>query len=306
MITLNGEKELIRVESWEEIQSRPDFDGQLDPTAHDLASIIGSYVFIDKIACGLSNCRKPHGRGYLVVTKTKRVTNIGKDCGAKYFGVDFEEMSRKFDDDIADKESRERLWSFAFRIDNVSAAVARIRKGGESGRGADWAQKRSRALMTMNSGCPAVVVRRVVQMLKTSESDVVIDREATAAETARAEAAASGRIARPHYVRESAGHVAHLDALSSENDLREMLIVDVEENLKAFALLDIDQLTRTQLRHWSKWAGGVDFTLEKAEAVVTKCHELLRAENLAPFAALLSTTEEASQFKAFLASLNAA
>lgn len=306
MITLNGEKELIRVESWEEIQSRPDFDGQLDPNAHDLASIIGSYVFVDRIACGLSNCRTPHGRGYLVATKDARVTNIGKDCGAKYFGVDFEELSRKFDNDIADKESRERLWSFAFRIDNVSSEVARIRKGDGSGRGADWAQKRSRALLTLNSGCPGAVVRQVVKMLKTGESDVVIDREATAVETARAEAAAGGRIARPHYVSENAGRVAHLDALNSENDLREMLIVDLEENLKAFALLDIDQLTRAELGHWSKWSVGVDFTLEKAESIVAKCRELLRAENLTPFAALLSTGEEEAQFKAFLNSLGAA
>jgi hypothetical protein len=42
MITLNGDKELTRVENWEVIQARPDFDGHLDPTAYELAAIIGS------------------------------------------------------------------------------------------------------------------------------------------------------------------------------------------------------------------------------------------------------------------------
>ncbi|MEM5300032.1 hypothetical protein VSR82_38040 [Burkholderia sp. JPY481] len=134
MITLNGDKELIRVGSWEDIQARPDFDGQLDPAAHELAAIIGSYVFPDYIACGLSNCRTKHGRGYLVATKDARVTNIGKDCGARYFGVDFEDMSWQFDKDIAAKENRERLWSFAFRIDTVSVTLLESAKGREATR----------------------------------------------------------------------------------------------------------------------------------------------------------------------------
>ncbi|WOD14376.1 hypothetical protein [Paraburkholderia kirstenboschensis] len=156
MITLNGDKELIRVENWEAIEARPDFDGQLDPAAHELAAIIGSYLFSDYIACGLSNCRTPHGRGYLVVTKDARVTNIGKDCGARYFGVDFEDMSRQFDRDIAANENRERLWSFAFQLDTVAADVVRIRKGEGSEPGADWLYKRSRALLNLNHGSKSI------------------------------------------------------------------------------------------------------------------------------------------------------
>jgi hypothetical protein len=106
MITLNGEKELTRIHDWADILARPGFDGQLDPNAHELEAIIGSYALRDKIPCGLSNCRTPHGRGYLVATKDGRTTNIGKDCGRVYFGVDFETMLSQFTRDIAAKEHR--------------------------------------------------------------------------------------------------------------------------------------------------------------------------------------------------------
>jgi hypothetical protein len=52
--------------------------------------------------------------------------------------VDFETMSRQFDRDIAAKENRERLWSFSFKLDEMTDDIATIRKGDGNGRGADW------------------------------------------------------------------------------------------------------------------------------------------------------------------------
>ncbi|GJH13594.1 hypothetical protein CBA19CS11_32170 [Caballeronia novacaledonica] len=103
----------------------------------------------------------------------------------------------------------------------------------------------------------------------------------------------------------SAGRVAHLDALHSENDLREILIVDIEENLKAFAALDIDQLTHTQLRHWAKWTGGVEPKLERAEEALRKGRALLVEANLEPLAATLAPLGIGRyEFQQFLASLS--
>ncbi len=78
MITLNSDKGLTLVERWDDITARPGFDGNLDPTAVELESILGSYVFRDDIICALSSCRQPHGKGYLVKAKNGRETNIGK------------------------------------------------------------------------------------------------------------------------------------------------------------------------------------------------------------------------------------
>ncbi len=78
----------------------------MNSSEHQLEAIIGRYSFLDKIKCGLSNCHTPHGRGYIVTTKAGLQTNIGKDCGKTYFGVDFETLPKKFDRDMTAAESR--------------------------------------------------------------------------------------------------------------------------------------------------------------------------------------------------------
>ena len=45
MITLNSDKGLVLVARWDDITTRPGFDGNLDPTAVELESILGSYVY---------------------------------------------------------------------------------------------------------------------------------------------------------------------------------------------------------------------------------------------------------------------
>jgi hypothetical protein len=210
MIVLNSDKELIRVESWEDIQSRPGFSSDLDPSQHELASIIGRYAFSDRIRCGLSNCHTPHAKGYIVATKDGRETNIGKDCGKTYFGVDFETMSRKFDQDITDKENREQLWSFSFKIEEVKAQVSGLR---DSAHGADWVYKTSRALIENGKGVPPGAVRRLAGMLKTGQTTITSEREATEREVEQLEVESGKRVQRPHYIEVPVARIDGLEAL---------------------------------------------------------------------------------------------
>src|SRR3546814_995823 len=85
MITINGEKGFVRIESWDDIESRPGFAKDIDPRSVKLKAIIGSYTFSDYIPCGLSTCHQPHGNGFLVVTVDGRETNIGRICGKRHF-----------------------------------------------------------------------------------------------------------------------------------------------------------------------------------------------------------------------------
>ncbi|PJO24289.1 hypothetical protein [Burkholderia glumae] len=303
MITINGEKELIRVESWDDIQTRPGFDGQLNPTDHELDSIIGNYIFPDQIPCGLSTCHRPHGRGYLVATKDGRLTNIGKDCGKTYFGVDFEAMSRQFDRDITAKENRERLWSFSFKIDEIFSTISQIRKGANGYAGADWIHKTSRPLLTLNQGYPDLVVRRVLDLLRTGSDQVLVQREASKDEAERADALAGRRVPRPHYIEESVGRISNLESLRKENDLREILIIELESKLKNFSEINIDTLLPTQLNQWSKWIGTVDGQIEKAIHSVESGAALLTKRNLQPLSMILERAEDAAVFQRYLEKL---
>src|SRR5882757_5817548 len=135
LITLNINHGLRQIEGWSDIEAMPGFQRNLDPSRHKLESIIGRSAFPDYVPCGLSNCHTPHGKGYIVKTIDGALTNIGKDCGKTYFGVDFETLSATFERDLKQTEQRERLNSFSLQIDDILARVTELRKGGK---GADW------------------------------------------------------------------------------------------------------------------------------------------------------------------------
>lgn len=292
MIVLNSEKEIIRVETWADITERPGFSGDLNPTAHTLDSIIGRYAFKEYVPCGLSNCHTPHGKGYIVVTKDGQMTNIGKDCGKTYFGVDFETLSNKFDRDMTEKENREKLWNFFFRSEEVLAQVTCLRK---QERGADWVNKQTIALQNIRE-VPAKVVRRLASMVKSRDPRLTRDREATDAEVAQLEQAQGRRVSRPHYVSEPLGEVIGLDALFHENNLKVLLIDGVVERIKELSECDIDALTFEHLRKWSRWLGELDEVSERAERAVRSGRMLLTQDNLLRFSDAVDLNTDEHQF----------
>jgi hypothetical protein len=251
VIVLNQGKELVRVESWEDISGRPGFNGSLNPAEHELSAIIGQYAFGERIRCGLSNCQTLHARGYLVATRSGLETNIGKDCGKKFFGVNFEEMATRFDRDMRDKQARERLWDFSFKLDELRRRVNDLRAGD---RGADWVHKSTRPLVEPGKGVPGVVIRRLGVMVKTGSTGLMVEREATARELELARA--QGQRQPKQIVEEKVADVRGLDALLPENDLRQILVLDLEQTIKEFEAVDVDSLSSSGLSRWSRWAGN--------------------------------------------------
>jgi hypothetical protein len=289
LIVLNSLKEIVRVESWTDITERPGFSGMLDPSKHSLDAIIGRYGFAEKVPCGLSNCQTPHNRGYIVATKDGQETNIGKDCGKTYFGVDFETLSNKFDRDLTEKENREKLWTFFFCSEEVAAQVASMRS---EERGADWVFKQTKNLLDIRQ-VPGAVTRTLTAMIKSRDSRITHEREATGAEIAQLEQASGRRLPRPHYISVSLGELAGLPAFYPENNLRSILIEDLSVHLKDLNDINIDVLTYEQLRKWSQWIGALDATFERASAAVDSGRKLLTQHNLLPLAesARLNTIE---------------
>lgn len=299
MITLNTNKGLIRIEVWDEIESRPGFVN-LNPTEHKLDSIIGRYIFKDKIRCGLSNCHTPHAKGYIAATEDGHETNIGKDCGKTYFGVDFETLSRKFDRDITEAENREKLWNFSFQLEELESKINQLR---ESNRGANWVHKNTRPLVIPNKGCPEEIVRRISSMIKARINVLSTQREATEQEIERLETLENRKLQRPYYVDEPIAEIAGIQALYPKNDLRDLLISELETNIKIFKEKDIDTLNYEELRYWAKWIDSVDKTIDKANDVVSQGRKLLEAKNLEPFLSILTIPTDINLFRSYLKGL---
>lgn len=299
MIVLNTAKELVRLESWDDIEGRPGYSDELDPSQHKLSSIIGQYAFQAQIRCGLSNCHTPHNRGYLVVTQSGRETNIGKDCGKRYFGVDFENLAVRFDRDMREKLARENVGNFLLRLDETQQRLKDVLDGDRAGA---WVYKTSQPLLEPARGVPSDIVRAVAAMLKTGQSLLTKDRPASERETQIAEAGGN-RVKRPHMITEPIAEIRGLDALREENNLRKLLMVDLDTNLKALEGLNVDTMQPADVMRWSKWVNSVDAGFDRAEAAIRSGRELLTVENLSPFEEILKEPADRQRFNAFLKGL---
>ena len=300
MITLNTEKGLVRIESWDEITERPGFVSNLNSDTVELDAIIGSYLFKDFVLCGLSSCHTLHGRGYLVTTKDGQETNIGKDCGKKHFSVDFVTMRNAYARDFQNKERREQLEALQARIPSYLDAIKNIRAGSA---GADSLYSLLQSLTTRGKGMPETLIEEISKMAKARNGRIIRQRQATDLEIENLEAMQGKEIKRPHYIAEEIGHLAGIPALYPEHNLRELLVVDVAKGLERIQQLDIPSLRESELRAHRKWASDLDAKLNTVKQTVREAKTLLAQSNLSQLAELIKGKDEKYRFSKFLAQL---
>ncbi|MDG9758973.1 hypothetical protein N7365_12810 [Pseudomonas sediminis] len=301
MITLSTERGLVKVKDWDDILSLPGFIENLDPKDQKLDSIIGQYIFADKIRCGLSNCHTPHAKGYVASTESGQITNIGKDCGKRYFGIDFENLSKKFDSDVKAQNNRELLSTFKNQLEKVTEDIKFLRN---APKGADWVNRKARQLTSFGGEVPSEAVRKLIEMAKIKSGSLSINREATAEEIEDLEAISGKEIKiRPHYISEKIANIIGIEALYPENDLRQILVIDLESGIKQIDKLDIYTATHTQLAHHAKWASQYEEKIESARRSVQYGKALLAKENLAPLKHIIKSPADINSFENYLKSL---
>lgn len=277
MITLSTERGLVKVETWKEIEELPGFTKDIDPKEYELKEIIGRYIFKDYIKCGLSSCHTPHGKGYIVTTKTGPITNIGRDCGKNHFGVEFEELSKVLETEIRIKTYRDTIASFLIFIDQHKDAVKKLRSGDL---GADKVYKKAQMLVKRTSGCPEEAVGILSKLVRSRKADITKDRVASEQEVEDLEAIQGKRLPRPYYIEEKIDFLDGLPFLYKENDLRERLVIDLEGGLKAIEQLSLDDAPDSDLKRWSGWSSEVERKIEESKVILKYGLALLDKTNL--------------------------
>jgi hypothetical protein len=300
MITISLDKGYARIESWDEVLSRPGFKTDVDPKTTKLASIIGSYAFSTFQPCGLSSCHTPHGRGYLVVTSDGYETNIGSHCGKKYFSVDFERMAKVFDRDLRAQEQREALTAFQHQIPAVKARIQQLKEGEM---GANWIRKKLVELSSP-SALPTKITQLVARLAKLRNGALTISRLATPEELERFRAQGQPAKAGETYVEEPAGQLEGLAALYEENDLRELLVERMRP-MEVVEAADVEQLPDKARRELAKWVPSVEPTLAQAEAAIAAGRRLLTQSNLRQLAQFVESKEDRRALNAYLERLPA-
>lgn len=297
MITLNSDRGFVKVETWAEVEELPGFTSELNPKEHDLKDIIGRYIFKDYIKCGLSSCHTPHGKGYVVSTKSGPITNIGRDCGKTHFDVEFEEMSKSFERDVQLHNYRENIGGFLIVLDLHKQSISNIRNGAD---GADALFKKGQSLIKRTSGCPEEAVSICSRMIRSRDPSLLVTREATPKEIEDLEAIQGVSLQRPYYHEEKIGELKGLSFLYEENDLRNLLIVDLEEGLKAVSKIDLDNESFKDLKHWSVWCSDVERKIELARTVLEAGRMLIDKKNLLQIEGAITNPEQRKEYVRFI------
>ncbi|UZW62777.1 hypothetical protein [Lysobacter enzymogenes] len=301
MITLNTEKGLVRIDNWEDIESRPGFTPIIDPKTIKLKEIIGRYHFPFDIPCGLSNCRTPHQRGLLVVATDGREVNIGRHCGKREFGTDFHFLSRAFVAAERAQRYRETLGELKNRLPSIAAEISVIRHGPH---GAGWINTRVRQLNGKSVSLPTPFVNAVRQAIRRGDGVLTIQRAATKAERDAQEAASSvpgsERRQRIHsFVEDSVGQLEGFSALFPNNDLREIL-ASIEPLISEVSEVDIDSLPDKRLRELSKANSELEPNLERLRATIAAGRRLLVRSNIEQLARFATSRAEEKLLDQFL------
>ena len=97
--------------------------------------------------------------------------------------------------------------------------------------------------------------------------------------------------------------VAGLDALLPENNLRNLVVIELDEKIKKFESESIDSMSLKTLSDWVKWADQVPATLKRAIKSLKSGQILLTQENLAPFSQLLFAAAQKARLQKFLKGL---
>ncbi|MFC5571080.1 hypothetical protein ACFPN1_13520 [Lysobacter yangpyeongensis] len=304
MITLNSERGLVRIASWDDIESVPGFTADIDPKTVKLKEIIGSYTFDALIPCGLSTCHQPHGNGFLVAAADGRVTNIGRICGKKHFDVEFTQMSRVFLAAVRAQQNREFLGELKHRLPNITAEVAAF-KAGEWG--AAWINTRINQLTGKSGSLPTPIVNAVRQAVRRGDGALTIQRAATKEEREALAAAADvtglerrNRIS--DFVEVQVGQLDGFAALAPGNGLRDVLGA-IEPFLATLSEAEIDNLPDKQLRELSKAGSELEPNLERLRTVIGAGKRLLVQQNVQQLSQFATSSAESRLFATFLRDL---
>lgn len=297
MITLNDDKGLTRIESWDDVITRPGFTIDIDPRTVQLKTIIASYTLQNYVKCGLSTCHQPHGNGYLVVTKDGRETNIGKDCGKKHFSVDFESMRRNFDRNTKNKERRERLGILQNQLPEIKKTVSLMRKDSNGG---DWVYRTSRSLIDGSKGLPDCVVSTVRKMIQTGNNSVIIERLSKDSEVELSKLMGKSS---PQYVEENVGNLDGIRALLPDYDLRKIFAESIEPGIRKLESANIDLLSSKEVGDLINWANNLEPSIQQAKDSIILGRRLLTQENLKPLTSLLIKKEDKRRWSCFIKQL---
>lgn len=281
-----------KVESWEEIKSRPKFIDKISKSEHKLSEIIGFYRFKDEIHCGLKGCNQPHQMGYIVRTEDGIETNIGNVCGAGEFGIQFKELTEQFDNFMKLETNKMIVSEAKQKCDKWSASLEGLRKLRPS---IDSCSSNIEKIQN------AIHVGRLaateIRLLAKSQSGIVTLTEVETAKWTRSILFATNK-----HMRESGeatndfimGKVSFTHVLLPENNLRERF-VSLSEDIKAISRTDLKLAPSPEIKNIAQRANTIDDRIKQLKVILHDAGRFLTKKNLSAISAKLKNSSTAPE-----------
>ena len=140
-------------------------------------------------------------------------------------------------------------------------------------------------------------------MIKSRSNVLQKSREATDAEIKVLELSQVNKVRKPHYIQEDIAVISGLEALYEENDLKNLVTLEVEEKIKSFKKLNIENLAHSELARWAKWVSSIESTKVKIKDSMNAGINLLKQSNLYVFKKILSKKQDIDSFDKFIKKL---
>lgn len=266
-----------------EAKSRPRFRESLDLKEHALLEITDSYQEPERVPCGLSSCRTPHNKGYIVETSDGLQTNIGHVCGRVHLGANFRVLENQF-------RARQREHDHFATIDEflrqAAAHVARIDALWHGKRGGAWLAECHEALEAL----PSRVRTRLRDAQRQGDGRIFRieqsqDEEDDVTFLSRLGLRSDGRS-----IREEIGRLTGLEAARPTALLA--LKAELIDRIHKYAAASPQRMKPAERRSWSSFCATIDEQVQRLERLLEQGRRFFSDSNFTELEKLADTRDE--------------
>ncbi|AFT70946.1 hypothetical protein B5T_02676 [Alloalcanivorax dieselolei B5] len=237
-----------------------------------LKSIIGRYHIETKEPCGISSCRTPHSKGYLVVCEGGVETNIGNKCGQRIFGVEFKELETTFKKDTNAQRFRENIDKKQNEITKrVIEEISKLRDG--EGK-AEYLYERVNSYLTrlFDEKISSALIQRAKRKDPFLYEEILL--------TSKEREVAQELGGNTSTKREMVGVIQGLSAVAEYKTMRRYVLHDLGQDLEAFKSLKSELLSYEELRKWNRWASQFEKKINETKRIMSECNRFLGRSNI--------------------------
>lgn len=266
---------LVKLDSWEQVYSRPSYVVDLDLKGKALNELIGFYKDEPPRTCGIKSCHNAHKKGAIVVTEDGLETCIGHMCGSAIFKEKFETLIKNIEKEVDFEVYKETVTNKKSKIFEYWQKAAELTVGANSVlKLADKIEQlrdplavgryASMELTRMAANRQTKVVSEQFLSEKKKDFDDIDSDEKDKVE------------------RVVIGQIQHIEILSRDNDLKKLYYEEIDHVLTSLQYTDLNNISPRQLLNIGRRAAMLDVRIARANELKDTAVKFLRKRNLMP------------------------